>query len=168
MRIAVYAGTFDPVTRGHLSVIRTAAAVFDRLLVVVAENPKKRPLFTAAERTRFIGDAVAGLPNVECDHTDGYVVALARDRGARFLVRGVRGATDIEDEIALAQANAELAPEIRTFFVPASRELSQVSSSRLKELASSGLDVSSYCTPAVAAALAARLSKPDKAPESIP
>jgi pantetheine-phosphate adenylyltransferase len=161
----VYAGTFDPVTRGHVSVIERGARLFDRLLVVVAVNPGKQPLFTAEERARMIRDVTVPWPNVECACTDGYIVELARAHEARYLIRGVRSCTDAEAEIALARANHELAPEIETVFVPAHRELSEVSSSRLKELAAQGLDVSRYCPPEVAARLRERV-KVGAAPRS--
>jgi pantetheine-phosphate adenylyltransferase len=157
MRVALYAGTFDPLTRGHLSVIERAAGLFDGLLVVVAVNPDKRPLFSVEERVDMGRDAVWTWPNVECTSTDGYVVELARARGARYLVRGVRSCTDVEAEIALANVNRELAPELETVFVPAHPELSEVSSSRLKELVRQGADISRYCPADIAARLRRRM-----------
>jgi pantetheine-phosphate adenylyltransferase len=150
MRVALYAGTFDPITRGHLSVIERGARLFDSLLVVVAVNPNKEPLFTVEERVQMIREVTCPWTNVECGSTDGYVVELARAKGARYLVRGVRSCTDVEGEIALARMNHELAPEIETVFVPAHPELSGVSSSKLKELAIEGKDVSRYCPPEIA------------------
>jgi len=158
MRVALYAGTFDPITRGHLSVIERAARMFDRLRVVVAVNPSKQPLFSAEERVEMIREVVAQWPGVECSSTDGYVVELARAISARYLVRGVRSCTEIEAEIALANANHALAPEIETVFIPAHPELSEVSSSKLKELAWKGLEMARYCPPEIAARLHARLT----------
>jgi pantetheine-phosphate adenylyltransferase len=158
MRLGVYAGTFDPITRGHLSVIERAARLFDRLLVVVAVNPGKQPLFSADERVEMIREVVATWRNVECTSTAGYVVQLAAARGARHLVRGVRSCTDVEGEIALANMNRALAPEIETVFIPAHPELSEVSSSRLKELARDGADLSQYCPAEVAARLRGRIA----------
>jgi len=160
MHLALYAGTFDPVTRGHLSVIERAATLFDRLLVVVAVNPQKLPLFAPDERLQMLRDSVSPWSNVDCTSTAGYVVHLARERGARYLVRGVRGATDIDSEIALAHLNHGLAPEIETVFIPARADLSEVSSSRLKDLVQSGADVSRYCPPAIVARLEQRLGAP--------
>jgi pantetheine-phosphate adenylyltransferase len=148
-RVAVYAGTFDPPTFGHLSVIARAQALFDHLWVVVAQNPEKQPLFSADERVALLREMLHELPATGVLHTSGYVVELARSLGARYLVRGVRGVTDIESEIALAQLNHQLAPEIETVFVPAHAGLAEVSSSRLKQLARDGADVSRYCSPAV-------------------
>ena len=159
MRLAIYAGTFDPITRGHLSVIGRAAQLFDRLMVVVAVNPAKAPLFSVEERENMIRQVTARWPNVSCLSTEGYIVALARAQGARYLVRGLRGATDIDAEIALARMNHELAPEIETVFVPAHAELSEVSSSRLKQLAADGLDISAYCPPQIEARLRHRLAE---------
>ncbi|HET9930273.1 MAG TPA: pantetheine-phosphate adenylyltransferase [Polyangiaceae bacterium] len=155
MRIALYAGSFDPVTLGHLSVIRRASELFDRLWVVIGENPTKTPYFSLEERLAFLRDASAGCPNVEVSFTRGFVVDYAKELGARVLVRGVRGATDADYEAELAAANRSLAPAIHTVFLPADPELSKLSSSRLKELASRGMDVSAYTTPLVASALVA-------------
>ncbi|HET9954393.1 MAG TPA: pantetheine-phosphate adenylyltransferase [Polyangiaceae bacterium] len=148
--IAVYAGTFDPVTRGHLSVIERASRLFERLWVVVAIHPHKTPWFTADERVELLREVCARFRNVSCAHARGYVVDFARAHGARYLVRGVRSTPDVEGELALASANRRLAPEIETVFVPAHPELSEVSSSRLKQFAEQGQDISEYCPPLVA------------------
>ena len=158
MRLALYAGTFDPITRGHLSVIERSALLFDRLLVVVAVNPDKHPLFTADERVAMIRRVVAPWNNVACTCTDGFVVDLARQTGARYLVRGIRGATDVDGEIALADMNRALAREVETVFIPAHPELSQVSSSRLKQLAGEGSDISRYCPSEIVAMLLERVA----------
>jgi pantetheine-phosphate adenylyltransferase len=159
MRIGVYAGAFDPITAGHISVIRRAAHLFDELFVLVAVNPSKSTLFTMQERIAMITDAVAALPNVQAAGTDGYVVDFAREHQANFLVRGLRGISDIEYETLIANANLELAPEIATIFIPAEPDLSDVSSSRLKELAASGACISPYCTKMVSDRLFERLSQ---------
>jgi pantetheine-phosphate adenylyltransferase len=156
-RLAAYPGTFDPITGGHLSVIERGARLFDALIVIVAINPEKQPLFSPEERQEMIREVTRPWPNVSCESTAGYVVELARARGAHYLMRGVRGATDVEAEIALAHLNRALAPEIETMFVPARPDLSEVSSSRLKELARQGEDVSLLCPPPVAARLLSRL-----------
>jgi pantetheine-phosphate adenylyltransferase len=159
VRLAIYAGTFDPITKGHLSVIERAARLFDRLLVVVAVNPTKVPLFSVVEREEMIRLAARAWSNVSCESTTEYVVRLARSRGAGHLVRGVRGATDIDGEIALARMNHALAPEIETVFVPAHAELAEVSSSRLKQLVAEGADVSPYCPPEIEARLRRRITE---------
>jgi pantetheine-phosphate adenylyltransferase len=159
VRIAVYPGTFDPITLGHLSVVERGARLFDRLIVVVAVNPSKQPLFSLDERIAMIEATARAWPNVNAASTAGYVVELARLHGARYLIRGVRGATDVQAEITLANLNHELAPEIETVFVPAHPELSEVSSSRLKRLALEGADLARYCAPEVREALYRRFAK---------
>lgn len=157
MRVAVYAGTFDPITLGHLSVIERGTDLFDRLIVVVAVNPDKQPLFSAEERVQMIREVTARWPSVACESTTGYVVELAQRCGARTLLRGVRTATDVETEIALANLNRQLAPEVETVFIPAHPQLSEVSSSRLKVLALQGADISRYCPLEIAARLLERV-----------
>jgi pantetheine-phosphate adenylyltransferase len=150
VRLAVYAGTFDPITLGHLSVVERGARLFDRLFVLVAVNPSKHPLFSAEERLSMLREVCARFDSVECAKTEGYVVEFAREKRARYLIRGVRSSTDVEGEIALANLNRSLAPEVETVFVPAHPELSEVSSSRLKELSRAREDVSRYCPPEIA------------------
>jgi pantetheine-phosphate adenylyltransferase len=157
MTIAVYAGSFDPVTAGHLSVIRQAARLFGHVVVVVAINPEKRTLLTVAERVELLREVVALHPNVTVASTEGLIVDYARAIGASVLLRGVRGATDAQFETTLAQANRALAPDLATLFLPAESHLAEVSSSRLKEKLSRGEDVSDFCPPAVAAKLRQRL-----------
>lgn len=156
MRTAVYAGSFDPITNGHLSVVERAIEIFDLVIVLVAVNPEKRPLFSAAERMDLILEATASWAGVEVASTERLVVDFARARGARFLARGVRGATDTEYEIALATANLELATEVTTIFIPARPDLAEISSSRLKALAASGADLTGLCPSGVARRLSQR------------
>ncbi len=158
MTIAIYAGSFDPVTAGHLSVVRQAARLFSHVVVVVAVNPSKRTLLTAEERVALLREAVAKHPNVSVTATEGLIVELAREIGASVLLRGVRGATDAQFETELAQMNRALAPELSTLFLPAEAHLAEVSSSALKERLTRGEDVSAYCPPAVAAKLRERLA----------
>ncbi len=158
-RTAVYAGSFDPVTLGHLSVIERAAPLFDRLVALVAVNPLKETLFSLEERHQMLVDATLHWRNVECCTAEGLVVGFARSLGARYLVRGVRTGTDAEAEIDLALANHALAPEIETVFVPARADLARVSSSRLKELAREGADLSGLCPLPVARKLRLRLAR---------
>lgn len=158
-RAAVYAGSFDPPTLGHLSVIERAAEVFDQVVVLIAVNPDKQIWFSVAERLEMLLEMTAHLANVRCDHTQGLVVERARTLGARFLVRGVRGATDAEPEGALAAANAALAPEVRTVWLPADPVLSAVSSSALKRMAAAGEDLAAFATARVAEALRARVGR---------
>jgi pantetheine-phosphate adenylyltransferase len=157
MSIAVYAGTFDPITLGHLSVVRKAAGIFGHVRILVAINPDKSPMFTPDERVSMIAAIVAKMPHVTVDSTSRYVVEYARDIGARFLVRGVRGATDAVFETTLAQQNRTLAPEIDTVLLPADADLSEVSSSELKRRVERGDDVSAICPDVVAVAIRERI-----------
>ena len=155
---AVYAGTFDPVTMGHLSVIEAASRLFDHLVVLLAVNPEKRTLFNTADRLSMLRSATKLLGNVSCDITEDYVVEYARAHGATHLVRGIRDVTDADHETTLANANAKLAPEIKTIFVTADPELSRVSSSHLKDMVREGECISGLCPPEVEACLVQRLT----------
>ncbi|OGQ78064.1 MAG: pantetheine-phosphate adenylyltransferase [Deltaproteobacteria bacterium RIFOXYA12_FULL_58_15] len=164
MRIAVYAGTFDPITAGHLSVIEAAAEAFDRLIVLVAVNPDKHPLFNGAERQAMIEGATEHLEHVAVDTSTGLVVEYARAHGAGFLIRGIRDASDADYETQLANVNRNIAPEVTTFFVPAHTELSRLSSSNLKEMARRGEDGSAYCPALVWQQLVRKLAEQQNLP----
>ncbi|AKQ64642.1 Phosphopantetheine adenylyltransferase [Myxococcus hansupus] len=164
MTIAVYAGSFDPVTAGHMSVIRQAARLFSHVVVVVARNPDKQTLLTAEERMALIREAVTHHPNVTVAFARGLIVDFARDIGASVLLRGVRGAMDAQFETTLAQNNRALAPELSTLFLPAEAHLAEVSSSGLKARVARGEDVSAFCPPAVAAKLQERLAPTHRSP----
>ena len=135
-RIAVYTGSFDPITLGHLNVIERASRVFDKLVVGVGENPGKTALFSARERVELVALATASLANVETCVFDGLSVQFVRDCGARVLVRGVRPLTDIAAEITMMLANRELACDVETIFLMADQRFAHVSSSLLKEISS--------------------------------
>ncbi len=163
MRIAVYAGTFDPMTLGHLSVLEEALRLFDHVIVLVAINDQKTPLFAEEERLELARCTVAHLGDrVSVAATRGLVVDEARVRGARHLVRGVRGATDAEHETRLAQLNRGLAPEIATVFVPAREDLASVSSTDLKARIARGEDASRYAHPEVVRRLHTRLTSSEE------
>jgi pantetheine-phosphate adenylyltransferase len=159
MNRAVYPGTFDPPTAGHLSVVKRTARLFDDLVVLLAVNPQKVPTFSVAERIAMLREALAGISGVTVDATEGLVLDFSRKVGAGFLVRGVRGTTDFDFEMSMASAHLALAPELVTLFVPADPELSFVSSSALRELARCGGDVSRFCPPSVARRLAERFGR---------
>jgi pantetheine-phosphate adenylyltransferase len=156
MRIAVYAGSFDPVTNGHLSILDEAVRLFERILVVVAVNPAKATLFSEAERVGLLREATTRYPNVTCASTSGLIVDFARSEGATWLLRGIRGSIDSEYEMALAQINQALAPDISTLFLLARHDVAVVSSSFLKELARCSADMTPYCPPPVERALKER------------
>jgi pantetheine-phosphate adenylyltransferase len=158
-RAALYPGSFDPFTNGHLDVVRRAAALFDQLIVAVAANPEKRtPLFTPDERVAMIREAVADVPQVEVTTYRGLTVEYARSRGARFLVKGLRTAPDLEAELQQALMNRELAPEIDTVFLLSAVGQIFVSSSILKDVAGHRHDVSRFVPPAVARHLEEKFS----------
>jgi pantetheine-phosphate adenylyltransferase len=154
--IAVYAGTFDPVTVGHASIVSQAARLFAHVRVLIAENPNKKPLFNVEERAELLRTVFGKIPNVSVDWTSGLVVTYAREIGASLLVRGIRGASDATWETDLAQQNRLLAPDVQTVLIPAEPHLSGVSSSELKAKARAGESLETLCHPAVASALMAR------------
>jgi pantetheine-phosphate adenylyltransferase len=147
VRIAVYPGSFDPITNGHLDVVRRAARVFDRVVVAVLANPRKSPLLDADHRVAIIDAVLAAEPQlartVEVRTFDGLTVTFCREVGAGFLVRGLRAIADFDSELQLAHNNHQLAPEVDTVFFMTSLEHSYVSSSLVKEIALFGGDVSS-------------------------
>jgi len=157
MRVAVYAGSFDPITSGHLSILDEAVRLFERIFVVVAVNPAKATMFTEEERVRLAREATAPYPNVTCTSTKGLIVDFAKAHGAAWLLRGIRGSIDSEYEMSLAQINQALAPEISTLFLLARPDAAVVSSSLLKELARCGAPMSHYCPPVVERALRERM-----------
>jgi pantetheine-phosphate adenylyltransferase len=158
--IAVYPGSFDPITNGHLDVIERAANVFERVVVAVLANPRKSPFLDVDTRIRIIRDALdeAGVPpdRIEVEAFDGLTVDLCRRRGAASIVRGLRAISDFEAEMQLAHNNRVLAPEVDTVFFMTASEHGYVSSSLVKEIASFGGDVSSMVPTAALAALADR------------
>ena len=163
-RIAVYPGSFDPVTNGHLDVIGRAAAVFDRVVVAVLGNPRKAPLLNAERRLAIVRAALDAGPadvagRVEVATFDGLTVDFCHAHGARSIVRGLRAISDFETEIQLAHNNRVLAPDVDSVFFMTSLEQSYVSSSLVKEIAQFGGDVSAMVPAAALEALRAVLSR---------
>jgi len=154
---ALCPGTFDPVTNGHLDVIRRAADVFDRVVVAVLENPGKAPLFSMEERAAMLKEATQDLTDVEVASYDGLLVDLARQRGIGVVVKGVRAVTDFDNELQMAQMNHELTG-IETFLVPTRPQWSFLSSSLIKEVVRRGGDVSGMVPAHVHARLSEKLS----------
>jgi len=153
-KTAVYPGSFDPFTNGHLDVVERALGIFDRLIVAVAANPDKRqPLFSVDERVQLIKDAVQGHDRVEVSSYTGLTVEYARSRGATTLVKGLRAYSDFDAELQQALMNRKLAPDIHTVFLMSSFAHIFVSSSILKDIASYGGNVSDLVPPSVAKAL---------------
>lgn len=137
MKIAIYPGSFDPITLGHLDVIARAAKMFDKVYVVILKNSKKQNLFSEEERCAMIQDTIqeAGIPNVEVEVGHGLTVRYAKEKNASVIIRGLRATMDFEYEIQIASVNMSLAPEIETIFLPTKPELSFISSTAVKEIA---------------------------------
>ncbi|MCS6915447.1 MAG: pantetheine-phosphate adenylyltransferase [Myxococcales bacterium] len=156
-RLAIYPGTFDPITNGHLDILRRALRLFDRVVVALAENVRKVPLFSTQERRAQILEAVGHDPRVEVDAFSGLLVEYARRRGAAAVVRGLRALGDFEYEFQLAHMNRHLCPEVETLFMMTAEDNFYVSSSLVKEVARFGGDVSQLVPPGVAQALRDKL-----------
>jgi pantetheine-phosphate adenylyltransferase len=154
--IAVYPGTFDPITNGHVDIVRRALALFDRVIVALAENVRKAPMFTLEERRAMIRASIGEEPRLEIDAFTGLSVDYARQRKARVMVRGLRAIADFEYEFQAAHMNRHLAPDVETLFLMTSEESFYVSSSLVKEVASMGGDVSRIAPPAVVEAFKKR------------
>jgi pantetheine-phosphate adenylyltransferase len=157
MITAIYPGTYDPVTLGHVDVIERSAAIFDRIVVGVVGNPRhKEPMFSLDERVGFLRETLAGLSNVEVDVFSELVVDFARRWDAKVIVKGLRVISDFEWEFQMNQLNRHLAPEIETVYVMASPQVSFVSSSGVKEIAAFGGKVDELVPETVARRLAER------------
>ncbi|HVH45625.1 MAG TPA: pantetheine-phosphate adenylyltransferase [Labilithrix sp.] len=157
-RIAVYAGSFDPATLGHLDLIERASALFDNVTVAIGVHPTKSPLFGPEERISLLKSITAHLPNVTVDSFDGLLIHYCISKGAGVIVRGLRVTTDFEYELQIAHANADLGPQIDTVFLPTRTRHGFVSASLVREIASHGGDVSRYAPPVVCEALAKKFS----------
>jgi len=166
LRTAVYPGSFDPITNGHIDILLRSLRLFDRIIIAVADNVRKRPLFTAEERKAQIREAVSGVcppadaERVEIDSLSTLLIHYVQKRGAQCVVRGLRAIADFEFEFQLAHMNHRLAPNIETVFLMTAEEHFYVSSSLIKEVAQFGGDVSSMVPPVVAQALQRRMGQP--------
>lgn len=161
---AIYAGSFDPITNGHDDLIRRSLEFCDRLLVAVAVNPNKAPLFTYEERLAFIRDAVHDDPRVEVHQFSGLLVDFAKRMNATLLIRGLRAVADFEYEFQMALMNRHLAPRLETAFMVPSLETTYISSSLVKEVARFGGNVDALVTPKVATALRGKFGTGAPAP----
>ena len=144
MTIALYPGSFDPITNGHLDIIERAARMYDRLIIGVLKNSLKEPLFTAEERTKLISNVVKHINNVEVTAFDGLLIDFAHNNNIHVIVRGLRAVTDFEYELQIAQTNKVLAPDLDTVFLTTSLQYSYLSPSIVKEIASYDGDISAF------------------------
>ena len=156
MRIALYAGSFDPITKGHEDLIMRSLAFVDRLIVAVARNVNKAPMFTEEERVALIKSAVADESRIEVRAFDGLLVDFAKSVNARLLIRGLRAVSDFEYEYQMALMNRHLSPGLETVFMVPSLDTTYISASMVREVARFGGDVSGLVHPAVAKALRAK------------
>ena len=158
-RICVYSGSFDPVTTGHLDVIRRAASLFDEVIVAVMHNVNKRGCFPVEERMALIEKAAAEIPNVRVDKWDGLLVDYVRMSGASCVVRGLRAVSDFESEMTMAQVNAQLLEGMETVFLMTKPEHGCISSSVVREAASFGADISAFVPECIAEEIAAHFRR---------
>jgi pantetheine-phosphate adenylyltransferase len=160
MRTAIYPGSFDPLTNGHLDVIQRATKLFDRVIVAVAKSESKHPFFTLEERLQMVAETVRHLPTVEADVFEGLLVSYVERRSAQAVVRGLRAVSDFEFEFQLALMNRKLSESIETIFMMPKDTYTFLSSRIVKEIAQMGGDVSAFVPTHVQAALTAKLNRP--------
>jgi pantetheine-phosphate adenylyltransferase len=144
MKIAIYPGSFDPITSGHLNIIRRAADIFDKLIVCVMVNSTKSPLFTQDERVQMIKDVTCDIPNVEVDSSCDLLAEYARQKGSCVIVKGLRAGSDFENEFSMAIINHKINPGLDTMFLTAEHQYMYLSSSTVKELAGYDVDLSEF------------------------
>ena len=144
MKRAVYTGSFDPVTNGHMDIIRRASEIFDVLIVSILNNKEKTPLFSVEERVKILEEATKDLPNVQIDSFSGLLVDYAREKDLHVIVRGLRAITDFEYELAMSQTNRVANPDVDTIFLNTSLKYAYLSSSMVKEMAMYGGDISKF------------------------
>ncbi len=156
MTIAVYPGTFDPITNGHSDIVTRAAILFDKVIVAVAANPGKGPMFSVDQRVALAREALVDVKNIEICQFDNLLVDFASQHDATVILRGLRAVSDFEYEFQLAGINRRLAPDVETLFLRPAEQYAYISSSLIREVAGLGGDVSEFIHPAVQAALKSR------------
>lgn len=155
--IAIYPGTFDPITNGHTDLIQRAARLFDKVVVAIAANPKKAPLFDLKKRVELAEQALVGVDNVEVEGFDSLLADYVAEKQAQVILRGLRAVSDFEYEFQLAGMNRRLAPKVETLFLTPAEQYTYISSSLVKEVAELGGDVEDFVHPLVKAALSNRM-----------
>lgn len=159
MKTAIYPGSFDPITSGHLNIIRRAANIFDKLIVCVMVNAGKNPMFTLEEREELIRRVTEDLPNVEVDSANELLADYARRRGSCVIVKGLRAGSDFENEFQMALVNRKLNPELDTMFLTADSQYMYLSSSMVKELGNYGAELSDFLPKEIIPDFRNKLSK---------
>lgn len=162
MRTAICPGSFDPVTNGHMDIIRRASVLFDKIIVLVSRNAEKYTLFTAEERCELIRRVTGDIPNIEIDLFDGLTVDYARSKNACALVKGLRAISDFEYEFQMAMTNKLLCPEIETIFLITSGDYMYLSSSIVKEMAQFDVDISQFVPPVICEDIKQRIMNKEK------
>ena len=162
MKIAIYPGSFDPVTSGHLNIIQRAANIFDKLIVCVMVNAGKNPMFTLEERVDLIRRVTKSLPNVEVDSSSELLADYAKRRGSCVIVKGLRAGSDFENEFQMALINHKINPELDTMFLTAESQYMYLSSSTVKELGSYGVDLSDFLPEEIVPDFQERIEKRNK------
>ena len=148
-RIAIYPGTFDPITRGHEDLVRRAASLFDHLILAIAESPAKQPLFSLGERVEMAREVVGDLPNLEIVGFNCLLMRFVRERGAKVIVRGLRAVTDFEYEFQMAGMNRSVYPDVETVFLTPGEQYMFISATMVREIARLGGDVAKFVHPTV-------------------
>jgi pantetheine-phosphate adenylyltransferase len=157
-RVAIYPGTFDPITQGHEDLVRRAASLFDRLILAIAESPSKRPLFDLAERVELAREVLGDIKNVEIVGFNSLLMNFVHDRGAKVVVRGLRAISDFEYEFQMAGMNRSVYPEVETVFLTPGEQHMFISATMVREIARLGGDVSKFVQPCVEKRLRAKFS----------
>lgn len=144
MKIAIYPGSFDPITKGHLDILKTGAEIFDKVIIAVARNSEKKGFLPIEERVKLIKESVKDLENVEVDSFEGLTIEYAKKQGAKVLIRGLRAVSDFEYELQLSQANSSLSSDIKTVFLTTKPKYNFISSSTIKEIYLNNGDISKF------------------------
>ena len=149
MKIAIYPGSFDSITKGHLDILKNASGIFDKVIIAVARNGEKKGLLSTEERVELIKKSIEGLDNVEVDAFEGLTIEYAKKRGAEILIRGLRAVSDFEYEMQLSQTNSALCDEIKTVFLTTKPKYNFISSSTIREILQNNGDISKFVPQAV-------------------
>ena len=144
MKIAIYPGSFDPITKGHLDILKTGSEIFDKVIIAVAKNSEKKGFLTVEERVKLIRESISDLKNVEADSFDGLTIEYAKKKGAKVLLRGLRAVSDFEYELQLSQANSAMCEDIKTVFLTTKPKYNFISSSTIKEIYKNDGDISKF------------------------